>query len=104
MSVSLNYKLDALTPGLSVKGQLAFDDNSSMGRNYGQSFAVYQYDQVNSKYTEFGENRPLSYAWGDVYDTRKTYYEISLNYARTFGKHGVTALVLGNREPEVCKC
>jgi len=98
MSVSLNYKLDALTPGLSVKGQLAFDDNSSMGRNYGQSFAVYQYDQVNNKYTEFGEDRPLSYAWGDVYDTRKTYYEISLNYARTFGKHGFTALVLGNRD------
>jgi len=98
LSVSLNYKLDFVTPGLFVKGQLAFDDNGSMNRNYEQQFSVYQYDLKNNSYSEFGENRPLSYSWGDVHDTRKTYYELSVNYARYFGKHGITGLILGNRD------
>jgi TonB-linked SusC/RagA family outer membrane protein len=98
LGVNLNYKLDFITPGLSVKGQLAFDDNGSMNRNYEQTFAVYQYDQEDNSYTEFGENRPLHYAWGNVYNTRKTYYEASLNYNRDFGRHSVTGLILANRD------
>jgi len=98
LGVNLNYKLDFITPGLSVKGQLAFDDNGSMNRNYEQTFAVYQYDQEDNSYTEFGENRPLYYAWGNVYNTRKTYYEASLNYNRDFGRHSVTGLILANRD------
>jgi len=98
MSVSLNYKLDFITPGLSLKGQLAFDDNGSMNRNFEQRYSVYQYNLKNDTYAEFGENRPLYYAWGNVYDTRKTYYEMSLNYARDFGRHSVTGLLLGNRD------
>jgi TonB-linked SusC/RagA family outer membrane protein len=98
MSINLNYKLDFITPGLSVKGQLAFDDNGSMNRNYEQLFSVYQYDQKNNSYTEFGETRPLYYAWGNVYNTRKTYYELSLNYIREFGRHSITGLILANRD------
>jgi TonB-linked SusC/RagA family outer membrane protein len=98
LGVNLNYKLDFITPGLSIKGQLAFDDNGSMNRNYEQTFAVYQYDQKTNSYTEFGENRPLNYAWGNVYNTRKTYYELSLNYNREFGRHSVTGLLLANRD------
>lgn len=98
LGVNLNYKLDNITPGLSVRGQLAFDDNGSMNRNYEQTFSVYQYDQDNNSYTEFGENTPLYYAWGNVYNTRKTYYELSLNYIREFGRHNITGLVLVNRD------
>jgi TonB-linked SusC/RagA family outer membrane protein len=98
LGVNLKYKLDFITPGLSVRGQLAFDDNGSMNRNYEQTFSVYQYDLENNSYTEFGETRPLYYAWGNVYNTRKTYYELSLNYAREFGRHNVTGLLLANRD------
>lgn len=98
LSINLNYKLDFITRGLSVKGQLAFDDNGSMNRNYEQLFSVYQYDLKKDSYTEFGENRPLYYAWGNVYNTRKTYYEISLNYGREFGRHNITGLILANRD------
>jgi TonB-linked SusC/RagA family outer membrane protein len=98
LGVNLNYKLDFVTPGLSVRGQLAFDDNGSMNRNYEQTFPVFQYDLETNSYTEFGESRPLYYAWGNVYNTRKTYYELSLNYARTFGRHNMTGLLLANRD------
>ncbi len=98
MGINLNYKLDNITPGLSVKGQLAFDDNGSMNRNYEQLFSVYQYDLKNNSYTEFGENTPINFAWGNVYNTRKTYYELSLNYIRDFGKHSITGLLLANRD------
>jgi TonB-linked SusC/RagA family outer membrane protein len=98
LGVNLNYKLDFITPGLSLKGQLAFDDNGSMNRHYQQTFSVYQYDLDNNSYTEFGETTPIYYAWGNVYDTRKTYYEVSLNYNRQFGRHSLTGLVLANRD------
>lgn len=98
LGINLSHKLDFITPGLSVRGQLAFDDNGSMNRNFEQRFSVYQYDMKTDSYTEFGENRPLFYSWGNVYDTRKTYYELGLNYERIFGLHSVTALVLANRD------
>ncbi len=98
MSVNLNHKLDFITDGLSVSGQLAFDDNGSMNRNYQEDFAVYEYNMANDSYAEFGEYRPLEYAWGNVYNTRKIYYELRMNYARRFGNHNFTGLLLGNRD------
>jgi len=98
MSVNLNHKLNFITEGLSLKGQLAFDDNGAMEKNYQSTTVVYQYDPFNNTYTEFGQNTPLGYAWGNVYNTRKVYYEFSLNYARDFGQHNVTGLLLANRD------
>ncbi|MFO7722410.1 MAG: SusC/RagA family TonB-linked outer membrane protein, partial [Bacteroidales bacterium] len=98
LGINLSHKLDFITPGLSVGGQLAFDDNGSMNRNYEQRFSVYQYDLATDSYTRFGEDRPLYYAWGNVYNTRKTYYEVSLNYDQSFGSHNVSALILANRD------
>lgn len=98
MSINLEYKLGFIMEGLSLNGQLAFDDNGSMNRNYEERFSVYEYDLATQAYTQFGEDRPLYYAWGNIYDTRKTYYELSLNFARSFGNHSVTGLLLGNRD------
>jgi TonB-linked SusC/RagA family outer membrane protein len=40
LGISLNYELDFITEGLSLGGQIAFDDNGSMNRNYEQSFLI----------------------------------------------------------------
>ena len=98
MSVNLRHNLNFITDGLSIRGQVAFDDNGSMNRNYQENYAVYQYNQANNSYTQFREYRPLEYAWGNVYNTRKIYYEASLNYTRSFGSHNITGLFLGNRD------
>ncbi len=98
LGLNLNYKLDFIAEGLSLKGLVAFDDNGSMNRNYEQRFAVYEYDMMNQTYATFGEDIPLYYGWGNVFDTRKTYYEASLNYIQNFGNHNLTALLLANRD------
>lgn len=74
------------------------------------------YDYINPVYNEDGtitynysekrypdQNSPGSLPVGGSYDNfkayaRKLYYELSLNYARKFGDHDVTALFLFNRK------
>ena len=97
-SLSLNYKLDAITKGLSLKVQSSFDTQGLNGRSWNRSTAEYVYNQTNNTYQMFGENRPLSY--GGVNKNNnwyKFYAEAGINYVRSFGNHNVTGLVLANR-------
>jgi len=97
-SLSLNYKLDAITKGLSVKVQSSFDTQGLNGRSWNRSTAEYVYNQANNTYQMFGENRPLSY--GGVTKNNnwyKFYAEAGINYIRSFGNNNVTGLVLANR-------
>lgn len=97
-SLVLTHKLDFITKGLEVKGQIAFDDQATNETRYVSSYQVFEYDVQNNDYTGYNELNPLRYAWGNVYDTRKLYGEISLMYNRTFNKHTVHGMVLGNRD------
>ena len=97
-SLSLNYKLDFITKGLSAKGQVSFDTQGETGRSWNKSTAEYTYDMSTDTYSMFGEDRPLSY--GGVQKNNnwyKFYVEAGLNYNRTFGENTVTALFLTNR-------
>jgi len=97
-SFSLNYKLDAITKGLSAKGQVSFDTQGETGRSWSKSTAEYVYDQATDSYQKFGEDRPLSYAGVQKNNNwYKFYIEAGLNYNRTFGKSSVTGLFLANR-------
>lgn len=96
--VVLTHKLDFITKGLSVKGQVAFDDQATNETRYASSYQVFEYDVENNDYTGYNEPSPLSYTWGNVYDTRKIYGELSLMYTRTFDKHSVHGMVLANRD------
>lgn len=110
----LRQDLGFITPGLSFKGDLSYDNTmveSGRGINdlYHDPFykwidpetgAVvykstqsedYPYQEQVQWGTEAG-----SVATGATY--RKLYYSLQLNYARTFGRHEVTALGLFSRE------
>jgi TonB-linked SusC/RagA family outer membrane protein len=97
-SFSLNYKLDYITKGLAVRGQVSFDTQGQTGRSWTNSTAEYVYDMSTDSYQMFGENRPLSYA-GVAKNNNwyKFYMEGGLSYNRTFGKNTVTGLFLANR-------
>ena len=97
-SLSLNYKLDFITKGLSAKGQVSFDTQGETGRSWSNSTGEYVYDQASDTYQMFGENRPLSYA-GVAKNNNwyKSYFEAGLNYNRSFGENSITALFLANR-------
>lgn len=97
-SLSLTQKLNFITNGLSVKVQASFDTQGQNGRSWTKSTAEYMYDQLTDTYQKFGEDRPLSYSGVQKNNNwYKFYLEGGLMYNRSFDKHTVTGLFLGNR-------
>lgn len=96
-SINLNYKLSWLLPGLSIRAQVAYDDESSHGKIYNKETALYQYEYSTDSYIAHGQNRPLRWGWEYVNNYRKIYLEGGLSYEREFGKHSISALALFNR-------
>ena len=108
----LDQKLDFLTKGLSVKGKVSMStyyQNRSLYASY--TFPDYQlnYDKIgseenpwfrNGQGNEMFQQGPLDINVGELESNyyKDFYYELSLNYARTFGKHSVSGLLLANRQ------
>lgn len=99
---STKYDLDQITKGLSANVRFSFDSYSESWYNTAQAHA--RVDISRDPVT----NEPIAIKSGfdgemlitrQLPDKRKKYYfEGSLNYARTFGNHNVTALALYNQE------
>ena len=95
----VNYDLHKITPGLSVKGMASFDYDAYYNRKFTADFATYELTDRNNYnsidgYTQFNNDTELAYAGNDQTTTYKLYMELQLNYARKFGKHDVTAMML----------
>lgn len=96
-----DYKMDWLTPGLSVKGMLSFDYDSYNRKLYSKSFATYQLTDTSNpselkSWNRFNSDGELAGSQSHAADY-KLYMEAQMNYARTFGKHDVTGMVLYNQ-------
>ena len=97
-SLSINYKLDFIISGLSIKAQSSFDTQGENGRYWDRTAATYVYDPNNNSYQQFGEDGPLTYKGDAVLNNwYKLYVEAGLNYNHSFGKNSVSALILANR-------
>lgn len=109
----LDQKLDFLLKGLSAKGKVSlstFYENNSKGAR--KSFPTYTLDYNligqpdanpwirTGQGTEVYAEAPLNITVGGLNNTfyRDLYYEMSLNYNNTFGKHHITGLALLNRQ------
>lgn len=104
--LSLTHKLNFITEGLSVKGNYSFDGyfRNSFNRVEEVQVAMYRgsgdyLDAAN--YTYLGVDSPLSAPSSSYTQNRDIWMDLSLNYNRTFGKHEVTGLLLGNRTQKV---
>lgn len=98
----IDYKLDWLTEGLKAKAMMSFDYDGYYNRKFTAGFATYELnDRANYQsldaYNEFNSDTELAYAGNDQTTTWKLYFEYQLNYARNFGKHDVTAMMLYNQ-------
>lgn len=98
----VDYKMDWLTPGLSARGMVSFDYESFYNRQFQAGFATYELNDRNnytslSAYNQFNEDEELAYSGDGQTSTYKLYMEAQLNYARKFGKHDVTAMLLYNQ-------
>ena len=98
----VDYKMDWLTQGLSAKAMASFDYNAFYNRKFTTQFATYELNDRNNyqsmdAYTKFNTDTELAYAGDDQTTTYKLYLEAQLNYARTFGVHALTGMLLYNQ-------
>ncbi|MCY7352222.1 MAG: TonB-dependent receptor [Cytophagaceae bacterium] len=96
----LDQKLDWVTKGLGFKATFGYDSYIANARAQGGSYAAYNVNRTN-KTLELARNSfedPLGGVASQNNGYLKTNLQLALNYARTFGKHGVSAVVVGQRE------
>lgn len=96
-----DYKMDWLTPGLSIKGMASFDYDSYNRKLYSKTFATYQLTDTNNpgdirSWNRFNADGELAGSQSHNADY-KLYLEAQINYARKFGKHDVTGMMLYNQ-------
>lgn len=106
LSAELNYNMDFITKGLSISGKVAYDDIGNytvkftpgsipayrivLGEEYENGYKLVR--AVDSEATDTKESYGTRY--------KNLYLEAAINYARTFGKHKVTALALYNQRTQ----
>lgn len=107
--LSVQRKLDAITPGLSLMGNYSFSGNyyNTVNRSRQPYFALYQGGDLmdtSSYHFEGVENAQLAAPVSATNQNRNTWLDISLNYHHLFGEqgnHDVTGLILANRQQNV---
>lgn len=100
----IKQKLDFLTEGLNVRALFSTNRYSffDVQRYYNPFYyTISTYDKVRDEYTLNNLNPNngsewLSYNEGQKQVNTTTYFEAALNYDRTFGKHGVSGLLVYN--------
>lgn len=109
-NLSINYKLDKITPGLSARAMGAYDSyylKQKIRTSNFPKWTVVKDATVPEGYrlyqsSDDGPWSGLSEGIGDANKVRKVYTEAAIEYRRTFNAdHNVTGLVLGNFSREV---
>lgn len=98
----LDHKMNWLTEGLSARAMVSFDYDSYYNRRFTANFATYELNDRNNyqsieAYNQFNIDTELSYAGDNQTTSYKLYMEYQLNYARRFGLHDITGMVLYNQ-------
>ncbi len=98
----MDYKMDWLTPGLSVKGMASFDYDSYYKKLFSASYATYSLNDADNyrssdSYTQYNTDATTYTYSKDTYTEYKLYMEAQVNYARRFGVHDVTGMLLYNQ-------
>ncbi len=97
----LDQKLDFITKGLSVKLKGSYNSTYSTTKMASSSMAYYV-PVINTEngaisFRKEGTDQQLTYSDGGFGKSRDWYMELGLNYARKFGSHNVSGLLLYNQ-------
>jgi TonB-linked SusC/RagA family outer membrane protein len=95
-TVSANWLLPFITPGLSLSGNASWGKDYNFSKNFNVPYTMYDEDgQGNVTGSKVvgpsGSKTTLTESYNQNYSSL---YNISLNYDRTFGNHNVKGLVL----------
>lgn len=82
--------------GLSANMRFSYDRFFSAAKTFNTPYTYYVFDRAISKYTAFQSGGGTNLSEGTAQDARST-LQVSLNYDRTFGNHGISALLLTER-------
>lgn len=96
----LDQKLDGITKGLGFRATFGYDSYIGNARAQGGSYAAYNVNRTNGT-LELARNSfedPLGGVASGNYGYLKTNLQLALNYSRNFGKHGVSAVAVAQRE------
>ena len=97
----LNQKLDFLTKGLSFKLKGSYNSSFTVVKTGKANFATYtpiKLEDGTIAYRKFGQDEPTKYDSPDYSGKARNWYmEASFNYARSFGGHNFTGLLLYNQ-------
>lgn len=93
-TLTLNQQL-SFVKGLSIKGVFAYDRNYSTQKNWRTPYKVYNYDKATGEYISIqGDGINTTSLYEGFYQSGSLTLEAHVNYARTFGDHEVSALLL----------
>ncbi len=102
INLTLDQKLDFVTKGLSFKLKGAYNSSFSVSKIGTCAIATYTpklLEDGTIGYQKSGEDGGVSWSYSTG-KARDWYMEASFNYARSFGDHNVTALLLYNQSKE----
>lgn len=99
-TLSAKYDLDFIAKGLSLQGFFSFENTNSLNRVWSQTFDAFWYrgkdEDGNDIYLDFMTKSRLAAITGS-YVERYTYYDVRLNYDRSFGQNNINGQILANR-------
>lgn len=99
-TVSARHTLDFITKGLSVQLYFSFENYNYVNHVWSQDFDQFWFRGEDASgqpiYQDYTTKSRLVLS-GSSYVERFMYYDLRLNYDRSFGDHNVSAQVLGNR-------
>jgi TonB-linked SusC/RagA family outer membrane protein len=99
ISAKLTEDLGMITPGLSISGAIGFNSYFKSYSIKTRSYATYSVEPDFTGmpiYTQYGLNTSLGGNEGNSYQWRNTVFQGFLNYERTFGIHGINAMIMAN--------
>lgn len=101
-SVRLEQKLDFITPGLKARGMVSYDSDNNYFTSRTKNPATYFADGRDAEGNLIFSQIENEVKFGDPSEsnnsTKKIYLEAAIDYARDFGPHAITGLLLGNRQ------
>ena len=102
-NIDLRYDMSDWLPGLSVKGKGNLSIQSANAFDRSKRELVYRVTvaQGDTAYTKYGQAITQKNDFITVFNAQYFFGQLSLNYDRQFGQHGISAVVLADRRQTV---
>lgn len=102
LNLGIHQKLDFFIKGLSIRGQIAYDNNYSRKRVFNRNVVTYTPVRLSDEEMGFRPNGDITDIVTDpsmsYWRGRQLYMDWGIDYKQSFGNHNVSALLLYNQK------